>query len=73
MRESPVFLKRKSTHCEKILPKPEQLRTYDESLKVYWDHYSVIETAKYEGRQGGKLKVKFQMYRPVCRVREGRL
>jgi predicted transposase/invertase (TIGR01784 family) len=33
---------------------PEEMRTYDESLKVYWDNYSVIETAKHEGRQAGK-------------------
>jgi hypothetical protein len=23
---------------------PEEMRTYDESLKSYWDNYSVIET-----------------------------
>jgi predicted transposase/invertase (TIGR01784 family) len=34
--------------------KPEEMRTYDESLKVYWDNYSVIETAKHEGRQQGR-------------------
>jgi predicted transposase/invertase (TIGR01784 family) len=33
---------------------PEEMRTYDESLKVYWDNYSVIETAKHEGRQQGR-------------------
>jgi predicted transposase YdaD len=30
------------------------MRTYDESLKVYWDNYSVIETAKHEGREQGR-------------------
>jgi predicted transposase/invertase (TIGR01784 family) len=30
------------------------MRTCDESLKVYWDNYSVIETAKNEGRQAGR-------------------
>ncbi len=30
------------------------MRTYDESLKIYWDNYSVIETAKHEGRQLGR-------------------
>ncbi len=30
------------------------MRTYDESLKVYWDNYSVIETAKHEGREEGR-------------------
>jgi predicted transposase/invertase (TIGR01784 family) len=33
---------------------PEEMRTYDESLKVYWDNYSVLETAKHEGRQAGR-------------------
>jgi predicted transposase/invertase (TIGR01784 family) len=33
---------------------PEEMRTYDESLKIYWDNYSVIETAKHEGREQGK-------------------
>jgi predicted transposase/invertase (TIGR01784 family) len=30
------------------------MRTYDENLKVYWDNYSVIETAKHEGREQGR-------------------
>ncbi len=30
------------------------MRTYDESLKIYWDNYSVVETAKHEGRQQGR-------------------
>ncbi len=30
------------------------MRTYDESLKIYWDNYSVIQTAKHEGREEGK-------------------
>ena len=30
------------------------MRTYDESLKSYWDNYSVLQTAKYEGRQQGR-------------------
>jgi hypothetical protein len=30
------------------------MRTYDESLKIYWDNYSVIETAKHEGREESK-------------------
>ncbi len=30
------------------------MRTYDESLKIYWDNYSVIETAKHEGREQGR-------------------
>ncbi|MBD0260281.1 MAG: Rpn family recombination-promoting nuclease/putative transposase [Cytophagales bacterium] len=33
---------------------PEEMRTYDESLKIYWDNYSLIETAKHEGREQGR-------------------
>ena len=33
---------------------PEEMRTYEESLKIYWDNYSVIETAKHEGREQGR-------------------
>jgi len=37
--------------------KPEDMRAYEESLKVYRDNYSVIETAKQEGRQEGRVEV----------------
>jgi predicted transposase/invertase (TIGR01784 family) len=33
---------------------PEEMRTYDESLKIYRDNFSVIETAKHEGREKGR-------------------
>ncbi len=33
---------------------PEEMRTCDESQKVYLDNYSVIQTAKHEGRQAGR-------------------
>ncbi len=32
----------------------EEMRAYEESQKAYWDNYSIIETAKNEGRQEGK-------------------
>jgi predicted transposase/invertase (TIGR01784 family) len=32
---------------------PEEMRTYEESLKTYWDNYSVLETAKKEGINEG--------------------
>jgi predicted transposase/invertase (TIGR01784 family) len=35
----------------------EEMRTYEESLKVYRDNYSVIETAKKEGRQEERLEM----------------
>ena len=31
----------------------EEMRTYEESLKVYRDNYSVLETARKEGKQEG--------------------
>jgi hypothetical protein len=33
------------------------MRIYDESLRIYWDNYSVIETAGREGRQQGKSSI----------------
>ena len=30
------------------------MKAYDESLKVLWDNYSIIETAKEEGREAGR-------------------
>ena len=30
------------------------MKAYDESLKVLWDNYSIIETAKEEGRVEGR-------------------
>ena len=30
------------------------MKAYDESLKVLWDNYSMIETAKEEGREAGR-------------------
>ncbi len=35
---------------------PEDMRTYEESLKVYRDNYSILETMKREGRQEGKIE-----------------
>ena len=36
---------------------PEEMRTYEESLKVYRDNYSVIETAKREGAIEKELEI----------------
>jgi predicted transposase/invertase (TIGR01784 family) len=36
---------------------PEEMRTYEESLKVYRDNYSVIETAKREGASEKELQI----------------
>jgi predicted transposase/invertase (TIGR01784 family) len=40
---------------------PEEMRTYEESLKVYRDNYSVIETAKIEGRQEGRQAERIEL------------
>jgi predicted transposase YdaD len=32
---------------------PKDMDAYEESLKVYRDNYSILETAKREGRQEG--------------------
>lgn len=37
------------------------MRTYEESLKVYRDNYSFIETAKYEGRQKGWQEARIEI------------
>ncbi len=37
------------------------MRTYDESLKIYWDNYSVIQTAKHEGREEGRQEERFEL------------
>jgi predicted transposase/invertase (TIGR01784 family) len=36
---------------------PEDMKAYEESLKTYRDNYSVIETAKKEGKHEGKIEV----------------
>ncbi len=40
---------------------PDEMRTYEESLKVYRDNYSVIETAKIEGRQEGRQAERIEL------------
>jgi hypothetical protein len=30
---------------------PEAMKTYEESLKTYWDNYSVLQTARNEGKE----------------------
>jgi predicted transposase/invertase (TIGR01784 family) len=37
------------------------MSTYDESLKVYWDNYSVIQTAKHEGREERNVEIAREM------------
>ena len=34
----------------------EEMRAYEQSQKVYWDNYSVVETARKEGRNEGRQK-----------------
>ncbi len=40
---------------------PDEMRTYEESLKVYRDNYSVIETAKREGANEKELEIARKM------------
>jgi predicted transposase/invertase (TIGR01784 family) len=40
---------------------PEDMRTYEESLKTYRDNYSVLETAKKEGRQEERMEIAREM------------
>jgi predicted transposase/invertase (TIGR01784 family) len=35
---------------------PKEMETYKKSLKTYWDEYSVLETAKKEGRKQGRME-----------------
>lgn len=35
---------------------PEDMKAYDQSQKVYWDNYSVLKTAREEGRLEGHLE-----------------
>jgi predicted transposase/invertase (TIGR01784 family) len=44
---------------------PQEMRTYDESLKVYWDNYSVLQTAKHEGMELGAFQKSIQIAREM--------
>jgi hypothetical protein len=35
---------------------PIEMKAYDESLKVLWDNYSIIKTARKEGYEQGKAE-----------------
>jgi len=48
------IFKKVFSQAEIAKPNPEEMRTYDESQKIYWDNYSVIQTAKHEGREQGR-------------------
>ena len=39
----------------------EEMRTYEESLKTYRDNYSILETAKKEGRQEERIELAKEM------------
>lgn len=42
-----------------------EMRAYEESQKAYWDNYSIIETAKNEGRQEGRQEGMLQVAREM--------
>jgi len=39
----------------------EEMQKYDESLKVYWDMHTVVETAFNEGNLAGKIEGKIEV------------
>lgn len=39
----------------------EDMKTYEESLKTYWDNYSVLETARKEGKQEERIEIAREM------------
>jgi predicted transposase/invertase (TIGR01784 family) len=45
--------------------KPEEMKTYQESLKTYWDNYSVLETARNEGKQEGRQESMIEVAREM--------
>lgn len=40
---------------------PEDMITYEESLKTYWDNYSVLQTARNEGKQEERIEIAREM------------
>jgi predicted transposase/invertase (TIGR01784 family) len=40
---------------------PDEMRTYEESLKTYWDNYSILETARNEGKQEERIEIAREM------------
>jgi predicted transposase/invertase (TIGR01784 family) len=62
LQEKPVQLQEKVfekvfSEAEVAKLNTEEMKAYEESLKTYRDNYSVIETAKREGKQEGKSEV----------------
>jgi len=41
------------------------MRTCDESLKIYWDNYSVIQTARHEGMEPGAFQKSISIARAM--------
>jgi DNA invertase Pin-like site-specific DNA recombinase len=37
------------------------MKTYEESLKTYWDNYSVLQTARDEGKQEERIEIAREM------------
>jgi predicted transposase/invertase (TIGR01784 family) len=44
---------------------PDEMRTYEESLKTYWDNYSVLETARNEGKHEGRQEERIEIAREM--------
>ncbi|MEK6481957.1 PD-(D/E)XK nuclease family transposase [Catalinimonas sp. 4WD22] len=45
--------------------KPEEMKAYEESLKTYRDQYSVIETARNEGKNEGREEEKIAIVKQM--------
>lgn len=43
----------------------EDMKIYEESLKTYWDNFSVLETARKEGKQEGKQEERIEIAREM--------
>jgi hypothetical protein len=37
------------------------MKIYEESLKTYWDNYSILETARNEGKQEERIEIAREM------------
>jgi predicted transposase/invertase (TIGR01784 family) len=72
LKNLPKFQERPKKLQEKVFEKlfneaevaklnSKDMKAYEESLKAYRDNYSIIETAKNEGKEEGKLEIGKEM------------
>jgi predicted transposase/invertase (TIGR01784 family) len=58
------------TQAEIARLNPEDMKTYEESLKTYWDNYSVLQTARNEGKEEGKQEGLLEVAREMRKNNE---